>query len=112
MIIGPLGIVHATTESLNVEASKELVCKIDVWSQDKVHLAFVTTGQSSSNLSFSMKHPNSTVTNLGELDQYSTRFTSDVQGICELHFDNANSSESSFVALTTMSNTTFSECPK
>ena len=27
--IGPLGIVQATTESLNIDAGKELVCKIN-----------------------------------------------------------------------------------
>jgi hypothetical protein len=99
LFIGPLGIVQATTESLNVEAGKELVCKIDAASQDRVQLTFVTTGQASSNLSFSIMFPNLTVVSLGELDQYSTRFTSNVQGTCELHFDNTNSSENEFVAL-------------
>ena len=99
LFIGPLGIVYATTESLNIEAGKELVCKINVESQDRVQLTFVTTGQAYSNLSFSIMFPNSTLINFGELDQYSTRFTSKVQGTCELHFDNTNSSESSFVAL-------------
>jgi hypothetical protein len=91
--------VHATTESLNIEAGKELVCKINVVSEDRVQLTFVTTGQASSNLSISIMFPNSTVINLGELDQYSTRFTSNVKGTCELHFDNTNSSENAFVAL-------------
>ena len=72
---------------------------INVESADRVQLTFVTTGQASSKLSFSLVFPNSTVVSLGELDQYSTRFTSNVQGTCELHFDNANSSESAFVAL-------------
>jgi hypothetical protein len=91
--------VRATTESLNIEAGKELVSKINVSPEDRVQLTFVTTGQASSNLSFSIMFPNSTFVNLGELDQYSTRFTSHVQGTCELHFDNTNSSESAFVAL-------------
>lgn len=99
LIISSFGIVHATTESLNIEAGKEIICKIDVTSGDRVQLTFVTTGQASSNLSFSIMYPNSTVISLGELDQYSTRFTSDDTGTCQLRFDNTNSSESSFVAL-------------
>ena len=99
VIICPLGIVHATTESLNIEAGKEIVCKIDVAAEDRVQLTFVTTGQASSNLSFSIMFPNSTLSSLGVLDQYSTKFTSHVKGTCELHFDNTNSSESAFVAL-------------
>jgi hypothetical protein len=98
-MICPFGTVHATTESVNVEAAKEVVCKINVVSQDRVQITFVTTGQSSSNLSILIKYPNSTVLNLGEIDQYSTKFISDVQGTCEVHFDNTNSSESAFVAL-------------
>lgn len=99
LFISSLGIVQATTESLTIDAGKEVVCKIDVTSQDRVQLTFVTTDQASSNLSFSIVFPNSTVVSLGELDQYSTKFTSNVQGICELHFDNTNSSESEFVAV-------------
>ena len=99
LFIGPLGIVLATTESLTIDAGKEATCKIDVASQDRVQLTYVTTGQASSHLSFSIIFPNSTLISLGELDQYSTRFKSDVKGKCELHFDNTNSSESTFVAL-------------
>jgi hypothetical protein len=97
--IGAMGIVYATTLSLNVEAGKEIVCKINVASDDRVQLTFVTTGQASSHLCFSMVLPNSTVISLGEVDQYSTSFTSNATGTCELHFDNTNSSETTFVAL-------------
>lgn len=99
LFIGAIGIVQATTEGLNVEAGKELVCKINVASEDRVRLTFETTGQASSNLCFSMVYPNSTVISLGEVGQYSTSFTSDADGTCELHFDNTNSSETAFVAL-------------
>ena len=99
LFIGSFGIVLATTESLTIDAGKEAVCKIDVASQDRVQLTFVTTGQASSHLSFSIVFPNSTLINFGELDQYSTKFTSNAKGTCELHFDNTNSSEGSFIAL-------------
>ncbi len=91
-----VGTVNATTESLNIEAGKDYVCKIGLVSEDKIHLTFVTIGQTSC---FSIVFPNSTVLNLGETDQYSTSFTSDTTGTCELHFCNTNSSESSLVSL-------------
>jgi hypothetical protein len=99
LLVGSIGIVYAKTESLNIEAGKELVCKINVASKDKVQLTFVTAGQGSGNLSFSIAFPNSTVISLGEVGQYSTSFTSDAEGTCELHFDNTNSSETTLVAL-------------
>jgi hypothetical protein len=99
LFIGAIGIVHATTESFNIDAGKELVCKINVASEDRVQLTFVTTGQASSDLCFSIVFPNSTVISLGEVCQYSTSFTSDSGGTCELHFDNSNSSDPVFVAL-------------
>jgi hypothetical protein len=57
----PLGIVQASTESFNVGAGKEIVSKINVASGDKVQITFVTTGLESSNLSFSIIFPNSTL---------------------------------------------------
>jgi hypothetical protein len=99
LFIGTVGIVHATTESFNVEAGKEFVCKINVASNDRVQLTFDTTGLASVHLFFSIVYPNSTIISLGEVGQYSTSFRSDVDGICELHFDNTNSSEPTFVAL-------------
>ena len=99
LLVGALGIVRATTQGLNVEAGKEFVYKINVAQKDVVHLSFVATNQADGNLSFSIAFPNSTVINFGELDQYSTSFTSDNAGTCELHFDNTNSSEVAFVAL-------------
>ena len=94
--IGFIGIAKATTESLNIESGKDIVCKINLASGDKIHLTFVTTGQTSV---FSITFPNSTVSNLGAIDQYSTSFTSKTAGTCELHFDNTNSSENSLIAL-------------
>ncbi len=94
--IGFVGIVNATTESLNVEGGKDIVCKIDLASADRVQVTFVTTGQTSY---FSIVFPNATVLNLGQVDQYSSSFTSIAAGTCELHFDNTNSSEASLISL-------------
>ena len=99
LFIGAIGIVHATTESFNIDAGKELVCKINVASEDRVQLTFVTTGQASSDLCFSIVFPNSTVVNVGDVGQCSTSFTSNAGGTCELNFDNSNSSAPVLVAL-------------
>jgi hypothetical protein len=99
LFIGSVATVKATTESLSIEARRELIYKINLSSEDHVQLTFLTTGQSSSNLSSSIVFPNSTVISLGEVDRYSTRFTTGSKGTCELHFDNTNSTEAAFVAL-------------
>ena len=99
LCICTIGIAQATTQSINVEAGKERICKIDLAPNDRVQFTFSTIGQESNHLSFSIIFPNSTVTNIGEVDKYSASFTSDVKGICELHFDNTNSNELVFVAL-------------
>jgi len=99
LCICTIGIAQATTQSINVEAGKERICKIDLAPNDRVQFTFSTIGQESNHLSFSIIFPNSTVTNIGEVNKYSASFTSDVKGICELHFDNTNSNELVFVAL-------------
>jgi hypothetical protein len=98
LFVGAIGIVHAATEGFNVEAGQDFVCKIDVSAGDRVQLSFFTTGQESSDLCFSLVLPNSTVINVDDVGQYSTSFTSNVGGTCELNFDN-NSSAPVFVAL-------------
>ena len=98
LFVGAIGIVHAATEGFNVAAGQDFVCKINVSSGDRVQLSFFTTGQESSDLCFSLVLPNSTVINVDDVGQYSTSFTSNVGGTCELNFDN-NSSAPVFVAL-------------
>ena len=98
LFVGAIGIVHAATEGFNVAAGQDFVCKIDVSSGDRVQLSFFTTGQESSDLCFSLVFPNSTVISVGDVGQYSTSFTSNVGGTCELNFDN-NSSAPVYVAL-------------
>jgi hypothetical protein len=99
LFIGAIGIVHAATEGFNVAAGQDYVCPINVSSGDKAQLSFFTTGQASSDMCFSLVLPNSTVINVGDVGQYSTSFTSNAGGTCELHFDNSNSSTPVFVAL-------------
>jgi hypothetical protein len=99
VLAGTLTIVHASTGSFIVEAGKDYYYKIELASTDRLHLTFVTTGDSSSEFRFSITFPNSTYLDLGEVDKYSTSFTSDTTGTCELYFDNTNSMQPTFIAL-------------
>jgi hypothetical protein len=99
LIVGTLGTALATTESLNIEPGKELVRNIEVASNDKVQLTFLGIAQTSNNLRFSIVFPNSTVNDFGEINQFSTSFSSETAGICEMHFDNTNSSEAVLLSL-------------
>jgi hypothetical protein len=94
-----IGIASATTQSLTIEAGKNFTYKINLNSQDKLDLTIVTVAQASSNLSFSIVFPDSTVKNLGNVDKYSTSFTTNVDGTFELDFDNTHSSDNVIVAL-------------
>jgi len=99
LFVGAFGIVHAATEGFNIAAGQDYVCPITVSSGDKVQLSFYTSGQASSDMSFSIVLPNSTIINVGDVGQYSTSFTSNAGGTCQLNFDNSNSSTPVFVAL-------------
>jgi hypothetical protein len=96
-LFAAVGAVCAYTENLSIGAGKQYVSKIDVDSGDRVHIALV--GQATSSLRVSIVFPNFTAINLGEVGQYSTSFTSDTDGICELDFDNSNSSDLAIIAL-------------
>jgi hypothetical protein len=99
VLVGTINFVQAKTGSFIIDAGKDYYYKIDLASTDKLHLTFVTTGDSSSEFRFSITFPNSTYLDLGEVDKYSTSFTSDTTGTCELYFDNTNSMRPTLVAL-------------
>jgi len=94
-----IGLVHANAGSFNVGPGNQTVCEVPVSAGDKVQLTFSAVGDNSNSLLFSIVFPNSTVTKLGNVDQYSTSFTSDAGGTCQLCFNNTSSSETIFVAL-------------
>ena len=97
--ISVIGIVHANAGSFNLAPGNQTVCQIAVSSGDRVQVTFTAVGDDSNSLLFWIVFPNSTVTNLGNVDQYSASFRSNVGGTCELYFNNTSSSETIFVAL-------------
>jgi hypothetical protein len=94
-----IGTVHANSGSFNLAPGNQTVCDIAVSSGDRVQVTFTAIGDDSNSLLFWIVFPNSTVTNLGNVDQYSASFKSNVGGTCELHFNNTSSSETILVAL-------------
>jgi hypothetical protein len=99
LIIIEICIAGANTDSLRVRAGEELVQKINLSAEDRVRITLSVLDQSSSGLDFWMIFPNATTRDYGEIRQAEIKFTSDVKGVCELHFNNGNSSESRLVTL-------------
>jgi hypothetical protein len=97
--ISAIGIVRANAGSFNLAPGNQTVCEIPVSSGDRVQLTFTAVGDNSNSLLFWIVFPNSTVTNFGNVDQYSASFTSNVGGTCKLYFNNTSSSETILVAL-------------
>ena len=97
--ISVIGIAHANAGSFSLAPGNQNVCKIAVSSGDRVQVTFTAIGDDSGSLLFWIVFPNSTVTNLGNVDQYSASFKSNVGGTCELGFNNTSSSETILVAL-------------
>lgn len=93
------GSVQAATESLSVKGGQDLVRTIDVKAEDKIWLTFTVLGHASNPLRLWIIFPNATTKDYGEIMQGTISFVSDVNGICELHFDNSNSSDTQFVTL-------------
>lgn len=93
------GIAQAVTESLNVDAGEDLLKKIELESEDRIRITLTVLGQESHSLKFWITFPNSTIKDYGETTKSTINFNSDVKGICELHFDNTNSSDPKLVTL-------------
>ncbi len=94
-----IGLATATTESLNVQAGKELVRTIDLAAEDRILTTFTVIGQTSDVLHFWIVFPNATPRDYGEISQCRISFTSEVEGEFELHFNNINSSSTQLVTL-------------
>jgi hypothetical protein len=91
--------VHAATESLNIQAGEDSVQKINMSAEDHIRISFTVLSQSPSSFRFWIVFPNGTTRNYEESTSYNISFVSGVQGECELHFDNTNSTSTQLVTL-------------
>ena len=92
-------VAQAKTESINVEAGKELIRTIDLAAGDRISVTFTVLGPAPSTLNFYMVLPNGTTSDHGEISQLTLDFSTSVKGECQLHFDNNNSSKTQLVTL-------------
>jgi hypothetical protein len=90
---------YAATESITVEAGKEVSRTINLAAGDRTSITFTVTGPIPSTLHFYVVLPNGTTVNYGEANQLTTNFFTDVKGECQLNFDNSNTSDSQLVTL-------------
>jgi hypothetical protein len=94
-----IGNAQAATESLNIQAGEDSVRKINMSAEDHIRITFTVLSQSASSFRFWMIFPNGTRNNYEQSTTYNISFASDVQGECELHFDNTNSTDTQLVTL-------------
>jgi hypothetical protein len=99
LLVTAIDTVQAATESLNIQAGEDSVRKIGMSSGDHISITFTILSQSSSFFRFWVVFPNGTKSDYGEATNRNISFASDVQGECELHFDNTNSSSAQLVTL-------------
>jgi hypothetical protein len=99
LLITTIAVVQAATESLNVQAGDDLIRKIALSAEDHIRITFTVLSQSSSSFRFWIVFPNGTSRYYEESTSYNINFASDVQGECELHFDNTNSTSTQLITL-------------
>jgi hypothetical protein len=99
LLITMTATVQAATESLNVQAGEDLIRELSLSTEDHIRISFTVLSQSPSSFHFWMVFPNGTTRNYEESSNYHISFVSDIQGKCELHFDNTNSSSAQLVTL-------------
>jgi hypothetical protein len=101
LLISLSSTVQAATESLTVNAGKEIIRSIELGSEDRIQLTFQVLGiaQSDDKFHFWMIFPNATMKDYGAVTQATINFISGIKGSLELHFDNNNSSDAKLVTL-------------
>ena len=99
LLVSSVNTVYATIASDRIEPGKEIAYKIPVEAGDRVEFSFVSTGNAPGMLDFSVVYPNSTIKDWEQTGQYSTGFTAETAGTCELHFKNNDQSEVTLVTL-------------
>lgn len=92
-------VAQAATESINVDAEKEVIRTVDLASGDFLSLSFTVTGPEPSKLHFYAILPNGNTSDYGNTSRFSIDFSTEVEGECHLHFDNTNSQSTQLITL-------------
>ena len=99
LLVTATATVNAATESLNIQAGEDSVRKISMSAEDHIRISFTVLSQSPSSFHFWIAFPNATTRDYEESTSYNISFVSGVQGECELHFDNTNSTSNQLITL-------------
>jgi hypothetical protein len=94
-----VGLGEATTASLNLKPSEEVLQPVNLIPEDRVLIQFKVIGATSSLVHFSLIFPNATVKDFGEIGSYTTSFVCDLEGEYTLNFTNTDQAENRLVTL-------------
>lgn len=99
LAISVANVVEATSTSFTVRGGEEVIKHIRLAVEDHVLIKFTVVGQTSSTIAFYITYPDGNVQNFGNVGSFSHEFVCDFEGVCELHFSNADSAEDKLVTL-------------
>jgi hypothetical protein len=96
-----VGLGEATTASLNLKPSEEVLQPVNLIAEDRVLIQFKVIGATSTSslVHFSLIFPNATVKDFGEIGSYTTSFVCDLEGEYTLNFTNTDQAENRLVTL-------------
>ena len=94
-----VGLGEATTASLNLKPSEEVLQPVSLIAEDRVLIQFKVIGATTSLVQFSLIFPNATVKDFGEVSDFSTSFVCDAEGEYTLNFTNTDQAENKLVTL-------------
>lgn len=92
-------LAEATTTNFTVHGGEEVTRSLNLVIDDHVLIKFTVVGQSVNTLRFCLIYPNATVTEFGEVGDFSYSFVCDAEGEYTLHFSNKDSAENKLVTL-------------
>ena len=99
LILSFVCVANAAAFSLNVQAGKELVHRVELAAEDRVRMTIKVLGQDLDSVNLWVVFPNGTSRDYDEISNFSLKFISETEGVCELHFDNSYSSDPKLVTL-------------
>jgi hypothetical protein len=94
-----VGLGEATTASINLKPSEEVLQPVNLIAEDRVLIQFKVIGATSSLVHFSLTFPNATVKDFGEVSSYTTSLVCDIEGEYKLNFTNTDQTENKLVTL-------------
>jgi hypothetical protein len=99
LIVGAVRTAQASTLSINIKPGKSFVQTLQLAYGDQVSLSFRVLGAPPTTLHLSVVLPNGTTIDYGTKSQGSVSFFTDVEGECQLDFENNSTSDTQLLTL-------------